>query len=375
MDYMNQAIALAKLAMGQVSPNPAVGAVIVKNDAVIGQGYTQPPGEAHAEVVALRQAGVEARGATMYVTLEPCCHHGRTPPCTKAIIEAGISQVHVAMLDPNPQVAGKGTATLENAGIQTYLGEAADEAAEIIEAYVKYITTGMPFVAVKFAISLDGKTATRTGDSQWISGEESRRFVHNMRYVCDAVMAGVNTVLADDPRLTARVCGGLGGTARRQPLRVIIDSNGRTPPTAKLFKQPGEVLLVTAHSLDTGKKEALVAAGAEVLELPSQGGRVDLDAMLKELAKREITSVMVEGGGVLAGSFFDSNLVDKVVAFITPIIVGGAEANTPVAGNGVSSIAMARRLENIRVYHFGDDIMISGYPREGNSCSPVSSKK
>lgn len=375
MDYMHQAISLAKLALGQVSPNPAVGAVIVKDGAVVGQGYTQPPGQAHAEIVALRQAGVAARGATMYVTLEPCCHQGRTPPCTEAIIEAGISQVHVAMLDPNPKVAGKGTAALESAGIQTYLGESADEAAEIIEAYIKYITTGIPFVAAKFAISLDGKTATRTGDSQWISGEESRRFVHNMRYVFDAVMAGVNTVLADDPRLTVRLSGGLGGTVHRQPLRVIVDSNGRTPPTAKLFKQPGDVLMVTAGKLDTAKKEALIMAGAEVLEMPSQDGRVNVAAMLKELAKREITSVMVEGGGVLAGSFFDSNLVDKVVAFIAPIIVGGAEANTPVAGNGVASIAMARKLENIRVYHFGDDIMISGYPREGRSCSPASSKK
>lgn len=370
MELMARALSLARLAVGQVSPNPAVGAVIVRDGEVIGEGYTQPPGQAHAEIMALKQAGEAARGATLYVTLEPCCHRGRTPPCAEAIKAAGIAEVHVAMTDPNPQVSGKGTAALEAAGIQTHLGEGAEEAAEIVEAYVKYITTGMPFVTAKFAVSLDGKTATRSGDSRWISGEESRRLVHQMRYGADVVMAGVNTVLADDPRLTARTGGGHGGTAHRQPLRVIVDSKGRTPPGARLFSQPGKVLIVTARTLSVVEKAAYAAAGAETWEMPSADGRVDLSAMLRGLAEREVTSVMVEGGGILVGSLCDAGLLDKVVAFIAPIIVGGAAAASPVAGNGVADIADAWRLERVRIRQLGEDIMVSGYAAGDKRCSP-----
>lgn len=216
---MEQALSLARLAVGEVSPNPAVGAVIVRNGEVIGQGYTQPPGLPHAEIVALKQAGDRSRGSELYVTLEPCCHYGRTPPCTKAIIEAGIKEVHFAMIDPNPIVAGKGKAELEKSGIKTYVGEGEAAANEINEAYVKYITAGMPFVTAKFALSLDGKIATRTGDSRWISGEESRKYVHYLRYAADAIMVGVSTVVIDDPSLTTKCCGGRGGTAMKQPLR------------------------------------------------------------------------------------------------------------------------------------------------------------
>jgi len=204
MDYMEQALSLAKLALGQVSPNPAVGAVVVRNDVVAGQGYTQPPGLWHAEVLALKQAGDQARGGTMYVTLEPCCHYGRTPPCSQAIIAAGITEIHLAMLDANPLVSGRGKDELEREGIKVYVGEHEAEAIQINEAYTKFITTGMPFVTVKFAVSLDGKIATKSGDSKWISGGEARRYVHNLRYATDAIMAGVNTVLVDDPQLTAR---------------------------------------------------------------------------------------------------------------------------------------------------------------------------
>ena len=195
MDYMKQALSLAKLALGQVSPNPAVGAVVIKDGDVVGQGYTQPPGSSHAEVMALNQAGDKARGGTMYVTLEPCCHQGRTPPCTKAIIGTGISEVHLAMIDPNPLVGGRGEEELEREGIKTYVGEHAEEAREINEAYIKYITTAMPFVTAKFAVSLDGKIATKSGDSEWISGSEARKYVHYLRYTTDAIMAGANTVI------------------------------------------------------------------------------------------------------------------------------------------------------------------------------------
>lgn len=360
MDYMKQALSLAQLAMGQVSPNPAVGAVVVKDGEIVGQGYTQPPGLWHAEIMALRQAGHRARGGAMYVTLEPCCHYGRTPPCTKAIIEAGISEVHFAMIDPNPSVSGRGSDGLEREGVKVHIGEHGEKAREISESYVKFITTGMPFVTAKFAMSLDGKIATKTGDSRWISGSESRKYVHYLRYTTDAVMTGVNTVLADDPRLTCR-CGGTGGTVRKQPLRVIIDSRGRTPSTARLFTEPGKVLVALGDSAEPATKAALATSGAEVLELPAEEGMVDLRRLLKVMGEREITSVLVEGGGILLGSLFDRGLVDKVVAFVSPVIIGGASAKTAVAGEGIEKMVEAIRLERVKVEKFGDDLMVSGY--------------
>jgi len=321
MDYMKQALSLAKLALGQTSPNPAVGAVVVKDGEVVGQGYTQPPGSWHAEVMALNQAGKKARGGVMYVTLEPCCHYGRTPPCTQAIIAAGISEVQLAMLDPNPLVSGQGEDELEREGIKTHMGKHEKEAKEINEAYIKFITTGMPFVTVKFAVSLDGKIATKNGDSEWISGSEARKYVHYLRYTTDAIMAGANTVIADDPHLTCRY-GGRGGEAKKQPLRVIVDGRGRTPATARVFSEPGKALLALGNLVKPERKKALAQAGAELLELPSEEGLVDLERLLKTLGEREITSVLVEGGGILLGSLFDYGLVDKVVAFIAPIIIG-----------------------------------------------------
>jgi len=363
MDYMEQALSLAKLALGQVSPNPAVGAVVVKDSVVVGQGYTQPPGSWHAEVLALKQAGEEARGGVMYVTLEPCCHYGRTPPCSQAIIAAGITEVHLAMLDPNPLVSGRGKDELEREGIKVYIGEHEAEAREINEAYSKFITTGMPFVTAKFAVSLDGKIATKSGDSRWISGNEARKYAHYLRYATDAIMAGVNTVLVDDPHLTSR-CAGRGGTARKQPLRVIVDGKGRTPLTARVFSEPGKTLLALGRLVTPEEKAAFAQVGAEPLELPSKEGLVDLKGLLKALGEREITSVLVEGGGILLGSLFDYGLVDKVVAFIAPIIIGGKEAKTAVGGEGVSKVADSLRLERIKVEKFGEDLMVSGYIKE-----------
>jgi diaminohydroxyphosphoribosylaminopyrimidine deaminase/5-amino-6-(5-phosphoribosylamino)uracil reductase len=360
MDYMKQALSLAKLALGQVSPNPAVGAVVVKDGEVVGQGYTQPPGSWHAEVMALKQAGEKARGGVMYVTLEPCCHYGRTPPCTQAIIDAGISEVNLAMLDPNPLVAGKGEDQLEREGVKTYVGEHELEAREINEAYIKYITTGMPFITVKFAVSLDGKIATRIGDSEWISGTEARKYVHYLRYTADAIMAGANTVITDDPRLTCRY-GGTGGQVREQPLRIIVDGRGRTPADAQIFNEPGKVLMVLGTQVENDKKKALAAIGAEIIELPLAEGRVALEGLLKTLGEREITSILVEGGGILVGSLFDFRLVDKVIAFIAPMIIGGEEAKTAVAGKGVDRVIDAIKLERMTVEKFGEDFMISGY--------------
>ena len=361
MGYMEQALSLAKLALGQASPNPAVGAVVVKGGEIVGQGYTQPPGSHHAEVMALNKAGEEARGSVMYVTLEPCCHHGRTPPCTEAIISAGVKEVHMAMLDPDPSVSGRGKDELEKEGIKTYLGEHEEEAKEINEAYIKSITTGLPFVTAKFAISLDGKIATKEGHSRWISGDESRKYVHCLRYTSDAIMAGVNTLLADNPHLTSRCSGGKGGIARKQPLRVIVDGRGRTPLNSKVFSEPGKTLLVVGHKLEPKEREAFNKAGAEVMEPPQEYTEVDLEILLRDLGKREITSVMVEGGGILLGSLFDQRLVDKVIAFIAPIIIGGANARSAVVGEGVSKVTEAFRLERVKVARLGDDLMVSGY--------------
>ena len=363
-DYMARALALARMALGHVSPNPAVGAVIVDGDVIMGEGYTQPPGSAHAEVVALEQAREGARGATMYVTLEPCAHFGRTPPCTRAIIAAGISEVRMAMLDPNPLVSGRGQRELEEAGIKTYLGEREQEARELNEAYLKFITTGLPFVIAKFAMSLDGKIATKSGDSKWISGQEARRQVHSLRHIVDAIMVGVNTVLADDPQLTARE---VEGGARRQPLRVIVDSYGRTPPQAQALKGPGTTLVATTGALRPGRDGALKEVGAELLTLPEAEGMVDLAELMKALGQRQIASVLVEGGGALLGSLFDLGLVDKVVAFIAPVIIGGVGPATSIGGRGVEKVAQALRLGRVRVERVGDDVMITGYPEKGAS--------
>ncbi|MDO8491769.1 MAG: bifunctional diaminohydroxyphosphoribosylaminopyrimidine deaminase/5-amino-6-(5-phosphoribosylamino)uracil reductase RibD [Dehalococcoidia bacterium] len=360
MDYMRQALSLARQALGTTSPNPAVGAVIVKNGSVVGAGHTQPPGSAHAEVMALRQAGEAARDATMYVTLEPCAHQGRTPPCTAAIIAAGVSEVHMAMIDPNPIVSGRGKAQLEAAGIKTYLGEGEEEASEIVESYVKYITTGLPFVTAKYAMSLDGKIATRTGDSKWITGAEARQYVQRLRSVSDAILVGVNTVLADDPRLTVRDAE---DRARpRQPLRVIVDSKGRTPPLARMFAEPGKTIVVTGSKADAAAIKGLAGVGGEVLQVASKRGLIDLAELLSVLGQRQINSVLVEGGGEVMGYLFDHRLVDKVYAFIAPVIVGGREAVTAVAGRGVERMSQAPRLSPVQVERLGDDVLISGYP-------------
>jgi diaminohydroxyphosphoribosylaminopyrimidine deaminase/5-amino-6-(5-phosphoribosylamino)uracil reductase len=358
--YMESALSLAKLAVGYTSPNPAVGAVIVKDGLVVGMGYTRPAGLDHAEVMALRQAGHRAQCATMYVTLEPCPHYGRTPPCTEAIIEAGISEVHIALIDPNPLVSGRGVRRLNERDIKTHLGMCQQEAYDINEAYIKHITTGLPFVVAKFAMSLDGKIATKTGDSKWITKEETRKYAHGLRYTADAIMVGVNTILADDPYLTARGCGGRGGIGKKQPLRLVVDSKGKVPLTAHVFEPPGEALVAVASPIDPVRKQRLVKTGAEVVELPAREGVVDVVELLKLLGRREIVTILVEGGGRLLGSLFDHHSVDKVLAFISPMIIGGRKAAS-VGGNGVENIAEALRLSRVDIKSFGDDILVSGY--------------
>jgi len=354
---MQHALSLARKALGSVSPNPAVGAVVLnKEGRIVGQGYTQPPGSAHAEIVALEQAGEAAKGGTMYVTLEPCCHHGRTPPCTKAIIESGIREIHIATLDPNPLVGGKGKVILESEGIRMHVGESEGEAKEINEAYLKFITKGRPFVTAKFAMSLDGKIATKNHNAKWISNDWSRERAHRFRWETDAVMVGVNTVLEDNPQLTART---LNGT--REPLRVIVDSRGQTPHDAKALENPERVIIATTEATARSQLDEYTAQGIEVLTLPAKEGHVDLGELLRVLGEREITSVLAEGGGTLLGSLFDDDSVDKVIAFIAPMIIGGKDAVSPVGGKGVELISQALQLKRSRIEQFMDDIMVMGY--------------
>lgn len=360
IDYMDRALVLARLALVHASPNPAVGAVIVKDDVIVGEGYTQPPGSHHAEIVALQQAGAKARGATMYMTLEPCCHQGRTPPCTRSIISAGVAAVHISAIDPDPRVCGRGRAELDEAGIETRIGDHEDAAQEVNEAYIKYTHTGLPFVTGKFAMSLDGKIATKTGESRWISGEQSRRYVHTLRSQVAAIMVGVDTVIRDDPQLTARA-GLAGGRVENQPLRVIVDSRGRTPLTAKVFQAPGRTLVATTRAADPGKTRALAGAGAEVVELPAKGGMVSLADLLKLLGQRQIMSLMVEGGAAVFGSLFEERLLDKVLVFVAPIVIGGHGAKNPVEGKGVEKLSQATGITRVRVETVGSDVLISGY--------------
>ncbi|MDW8009491.1 MAG: bifunctional diaminohydroxyphosphoribosylaminopyrimidine deaminase/5-amino-6-(5-phosphoribosylamino)uracil reductase RibD [Chloroflexota bacterium] len=355
---MRLALAEARRALGRVSPNPAVGAVVVREGQAVARGRTQPPPGPHAEVVALARAGELARGATLYVTLEPCAHHGRTPPCTEAILRAGVAEVHMAMLDPDPRVCGRGKETLERAGVAVRLGEGEAEARRLLEAYVKHRTTGRPFVIAKFAASLDGRIAAASGDSRWVSGPQAREWAHRLRAQVDAIAVGSGTVLADDPHLTARPGGRL---ARRQPLRVLLDSRGRIPLTARALDGAAPTLVVTGEASAREWRAALVARGVEVLVLPQDGGHVELDALLSELGRRGVLSLLVEGGGELLGAFFDLRLVDKVHAVIAPLVIGARGARAAVEGRGASVMAEALRLRHVSVRRLGDDILVTGY--------------
>jgi len=358
---MAYALSLAELALGYTSPNPAVGAVIERDGLVVGLGHTQQPGMEHAEIMALNQAGEMARGATMYVTLEPCCHHGRTPPCTDSIINSGISEVNIAVADPNPKVSGKGIACLNAAGIRTSIGEYEQKAREINEGYFKYIKTGIPFVIAKFAMSIDGKIATRTGDSKWITGEEARNYAHGQRHSVDAIMVGAETIIADDPQLTARGLSGRCGRAKLQPLRVIVDGKGRVPDSARVFSEPGKTLVVVAEG-EIGKEKLKTKwESKEYIVLKSDNGLIDIAELLKTLGQRHITTVMIEGGSKLLGYVFDYHLVDKVLVFIAPIIIGGEEAKTAVSGRGVERVADALQLKDIKIERFDNELLISGY--------------
>ena len=362
MTHMLHAVELARQVLGTTSPNPAVGAVVVRDGVEVGRGATQPPGQAHAEIGALAQAGDLAKGATLYVTLEPCCIWGRTPPCTSAIIDAGIVKVYAAATDPNPAVAGKGLTELESAGLQTALDEGVDGVKELYEAFSKHINTGLPYVIAKFAMSLDGKIATHTGDSKWVTGPEARGLVQQMRRESDGILVGVGTVIADNPLLTAR--DSVGAPLEAQPLRAVLDSSCRTPPTSQMFHQPGMTVVYTKEDAPRARVRRLEAAGAQIVRLaPDKAGQVNLPDVLADLGSRGVVSLIVEGGGTVLGSFFDRGLVDKVLAFVSPVIVGGSGAASPVEGLGVSTMGGAWRVDGAAAKRIGEDWLITGYPR------------
>ena len=361
MTHLQAALEMARSVLGTTSPNPAVGAVVVKDGRVVGRGATQPPGQAHAEVGALAEAGESARGATLYVTLEPCCNWGRTPPCTGVIIDAGISRVVVACDDPNPAVSGRGIAELNSAGLEV-VRERLPETEELYEAFAKHINTGLPFVIAKFAASLDGKIATRTGDSKWVTGPEARGLVQRMRREHDGILVGVNTVMADDPALTAR--DETGCPLERQPVRAVLDSRCRTPSQSQLLRQPGRTFVYTTSAAPPGDVRRLEDAGAEVVSVSAtDAGQVGVADVLAHLGAEGVVSLIVEGGGAVLGSFFDAEAVDKVQAFIAPIIIGGADAASPVAGLGASAMSAAWRLEDTVMQQAGTDWLLTGYPR------------
>ncbi|MBQ7629575.1 MAG: bifunctional diaminohydroxyphosphoribosylaminopyrimidine deaminase/5-amino-6-(5-phosphoribosylamino)uracil reductase RibD [Selenomonadaceae bacterium] len=352
--FMREALNLAKNAEGRTTPNPLVGAVIVKDNRIISAGWHRKAGTPHAEVHALNMAGDLARGATMYVTLEPCSHFGRTPPCVDKIIFAGIARVVVATVDPNPKVSGRGIEILRKAGITVDVGILEDEARKINEVFFKWVTKNLPFVTMKFAMSLDGKISTVTGESQWISCEESRQFVHHLRDINAGIMVGVNTVLMDNPRLTTRIDGG------KNPVRIIADSMARTPIDAKIIcDDQAETIIAVTTNAPAGKLSALRDSGAEII-MAGDGEQVDLEILMRELAAREITSILLEGGGTLNFAMLEAGLVDKVFAFIAPKILGGKNAPTAVEGAGFKNLSDAFQLKNFSVEKIGTDILLVG---------------
>lgn len=362
---MEKAIALAERARGDTSPNPLVGAVVVKDGAIVGEGWHKKAGLPHAEVVALDAAGERSSGATLFVTLEPCCHEGKTPPCTKRIIGAGIKRVVAAMKDPFPLVAGKGFEELRRAGIEVSYGLCEKKARRMNEVFLTYVETGRPFVTMKAAVSADGKIATKTGSSRWITCTASRDYVHGQRGFHDAVMTGVETVLSDNPSLTCR----LPGKKQRVKPRIVLDSRGRTPIDARVLEAPpGQKTIIAAtERILPEKKAALEKAGAEVIVVNTDGdGRVDLVHLMEILGKREICSVFVEGGGRVNAAALKAGIVDKLLLFIAPKIIGGRDAPTFVEGEGIESVEEAKPLSLVSMLRFDDDIMCEYYIVNGN---------
>ncbi len=358
--FMAQAIRLARLGLFTTNPNPRVGCVLVKGGAVVGEGYHRRAGEPHAERNAITAAGERARGATAYVTLEPCCHHGKTPPCSDGLIEAGVSRVVTAMQDPNPLVAGKGMQQLHDAGIEVASGMLESEAMALNPGFIKRQHTGLPYVRCKLAMSLDGRTAMASGESKWITGSAARMDVQRLRARSSAIVTGIETVLADDPSMNVRLDDGI---EVRQPLRVVLDSSLRTPPNAKMLGLEGEVLIVCCAGADQERKVALEQAGTEVLRQDGDEKRINLESLLRLLAEREINEVMLETGAVLAGSHMAAGLIDELVVYIAPHLMGaGARGLLDIPGLERMQDRVDLEIMDLRLV--GQDLRITAKPLE-----------
>lgn len=385
--YMKRALELARFGEGHTAPNPLVGAVIVKDGQIIGEGWHALYGGPHAEIMAFQSLNASAEGATLYVTLEPCSHFGKTPPCVDAIIAHKISKVVVAMLDPNPLVSGRGIQKLTEHGITVKTGILESESADLNEPFLKFIQAGCPLIVVKTAMTLDGKLASATGDSKWISNAASRQLVHKMRNKYSGIMVGIGTVLADDPSLTTRLDAAIQDVAvadvaantikqsfvSADPHRIIVDTHARTPLTAKVLNLPDSkamTIIATTELAPLENRLALEAKGATVLTLPSKDGHVDLKALMIKLGEMHIDSVLVEGGSELNFSLFNEQLVDRVFAFIAPKIIGGRNAKTPVAGEGIAMMRDAIQLENVKVSMIESDILIEATVKKEALCLP-----
>ena len=359
--FMERALDLARQAQGRTRPNPLVGAVIVKAGRVVGEGYHQKAGTPHAELHALNAAGESARGATLYVNLEPCCHWGRTPPCTEALLQAGVAEVYVATVDPNPQVAGEGIRRLQDAGVRVHVGLCAGAAARLNEVHTKYIQTGKPFVILKTAMSLDGKIATASGESQWITSEASRQRGHEIRDAVDAILVGSGTVIRDNPALTTRLQGREGQDATR----IVLDSYGRTATDARIFNPESSagVIVAVTRNAPLQNVKALEKVGAEVITVPAVHGKVCFKRLMETLGEREITSVLIEGGGNINASAIAAGVVDKVMCFIAPKLIGGRDAPGPIGGEGIPNLRDVPHLQRVSVTPISDsaDFLIEGY--------------
>jgi diaminohydroxyphosphoribosylaminopyrimidine deaminase/5-amino-6-(5-phosphoribosylamino)uracil reductase len=356
--YIRMALRLAEKARGRTSPNPMVGAVVVKDGKIISRGWHRKAGEPHAEAIALKKAGAAAEGATLYVTLEPCSHtNKRTPPCSPLVIQSGVKRVVAAMLDPNPKVSGGGIKSLRAAGIDVTAGMLEAETRKLNGAYIKHITKGMPFVTLKIAQTLDGKIATARGESQWITGEKAREEAHRLRDINDAVLVGINTVLKDNPSLTTRIPAG------RDPIRVIVDSTLRIPLNAKVLTQrsSSKTIVATLASSPKGKTTKLQKAGVEVLTVKSLQGRVDLRDLMKRLGKMDIMSVLVEGGAEINFSALKAGIVDKAVLFIAPMLMTGKNAVCSIGGTSPVKLSQALRLCDVTTRFVGEDLMVEGH--------------
>ncbi|WP_419470413.1 bifunctional diaminohydroxyphosphoribosylaminopyrimidine deaminase/5-amino-6-(5-phosphoribosylamino)uracil reductase RibD [Candidatus Kuenenia sp.] len=355
-EYMALALELAEKGRGMVEPNPMVGAVIVKNNEIVGKGYHKKYGGAHAEIHAINEGGVNCKGATLYVTMEPCAHYGKTAPCVAAIIGAGIVKVVTTCVDPNPVTSGKGGQQLQAAGITVRMGVMEDQAKKLNAPFFKLIQKGMPYIIVKWAMSIDGKIATVTGDSKWITSEESRRYVHTLRSQVDGVMVGINTVLKDDPLLTCRFNGG------RNPKRIIVDSRASLPLTSTLIKtiQQSEIIIAVSKNAPPKKVEILQQSGCRVIETNGDYDHVDLKELFLKLGSMRLTNIMVEGGSKIITSLIEERLADKIIVFIAPIIIGGCGDTSPVLGKGVENVCDALKIREVRHYRFSDDIVVEG---------------